>query len=321
MKKALIIGITGGFGGHVARALARKGYSIRALMRDPGKLPSCFKGVDVFAGDAANIHDVRGAADGVDLIVYGVNPPKYRWQGVLLPLLENTATVAEEKKLTVVFPGNVYVFDPKDGPLFDENSPHHPVSIKGQMRKDMEARLKVASANGARIIIIRMGDFIGENLSSDWFQHLIKSAKKGYVLSAAGKPDLIHTWAYLPDVGRTVAELVDSPAVLDAFSVFHFKGYQASFNDIAQAMERASGKAVTMNRFPWMALQLMSPLNKMFREMLEMRYLWIQEISLDETRLVAVLGKAVSHTPLDQALLESGFVHTDDSGTEQAVRS
>ena len=34
----------------------------------------------------AVIHEL--GADGVDLIVYGVNPPKYRWQGAVLPLLE-----------------------------------------------------------------------------------------------------------------------------------------------------------------------------------------------------------------------------------------
>lgn len=320
MKTALIMGITGGFGGHVALALARKGCSIRALMRNPAKLPQRFKGADVFIGDAAKIEDVRAAADGIDLIIYGVNPAKYRWEGVVLPLLENTARVAEEKNLTIVFPGNVYVFDPKDGPLFDENAPHNPVSVKGRMRKDMEARLKIASENGARIIIIRMGDFIGEHLASDWFQHLIKSTKKGYALSAAGKKDLVRTWAYLPDVGHTVAELVEKKETLEAFSVFHFKGYQVSFNDIAQAMEQASGRPVSMGSFPWIALQLMSPFNKMFKEILEMRYLWKEEINLDETRLENTLGKAVPHTPLTEALLECGVVE-HQAGFGQPVRS
>ena len=171
MKTALIMGITGGFGGHVAQALARKGYSIQTLMRGPAKLPDRFKGARVFRGDAASIDHVRAAAEGVDLIVYGINPPKYRWQGVVLPLLENTARVAEEKNLTIVFPGNVYVFDPRDGPLFDENTPHNPVSGKGQMRKEMEARLRQASEKGARVIILRMGDFIGQNLAGDYYDH------------------------------------------------------------------------------------------------------------------------------------------------------
>ncbi|MFV1997938.1 MAG: NAD(P)H-binding protein [Acidiferrobacterales bacterium] len=320
MKIALVIGITGGFGGHVAQALARKGYSIRALMRDPAKLPERFNGAEVFPGDAAKIDDVRVAAEGVDLIVYAVNPPKYRWQGVVLPLLENTARVAEEKNMTIVFPGNVYVFDPKDGPLFDEKTLHNPVSDKGQMRMEMEARLKTASNNGARIIIIRMGDFIGQDLSSDWFQYLIKSNKKGYALAAAGPHDLVHTWAYLPDVGRTVAELVEKKDLLEPFSVFHFRGYRVSFNDIAQAMEQASGQPVSIGSFPWIALQLMSPFNKMFRGLLEMRYLWKQEINLDQTKLENTLGKAVSNTLLTDALLESGFVE-HEAGLGKPLRS
>jgi NADP-dependent 3-hydroxy acid dehydrogenase YdfG len=42
MKKALVMGITGGFGGHVAQALADRGWSLKALLRDPAKLPSRF---------------------------------------------------------------------------------------------------------------------------------------------------------------------------------------------------------------------------------------------------------------------------------------
>jgi len=320
MKTALIMGITGGFGGHVAQALARNGYSIRTLMRDSSKLPDRFKGAEVVPGDAANIEDVRAAADGVDLIVYGVNPPRYRWAGVVLPLLENTARIAEEKNLTVIFPGNVYVFDPKDGPLFNENTPHNPISGKGQMRKEMEARLKRASENGARIVIIRMGDFVGQNLASDWFQHLIKSTKKGYALTATGNRNLIHTWAYLPDVGRTVAALVEKKELLEPFTVFHFKGYRVSFNDIAQAIEQASGRPVTIGGFPWFALQLMSPFNSMFKSLLEMRYLWQHEINLDQTKLEDLLGKVIPDTPFTEALLECGFVERA-AGLRQPVRS
>lgn len=320
MKTALVMGITGGFGGHVAQALARRGYSIRALMRDPANLPQRFKGAEVVRGDAAKIEDVRDAADGVDLVVYGINPAKYRWAGVVLPLLENTARIAEEKNLTVVFPGNVYVFDPKDGPLFNEKTPHHPVSRKGQMRKEMEARLKTASENGARIIIIRMGDFIGDNLTSAWLQFLVKSTKKGYALAAAGDQDLIHTWAFLPDVGRTVAGLVEKKETLETFSVFHFRGYQVSFNDIKQAMEQGSGRPVSIGSFPWIALQLLSPFNKMFKELLEMRYLWQQEINLDQTKLESTLGNAIPHTPLTEALLESGVVERKTE-SDQPVHS
>ena len=44
MKTALVLGISGGFGGHVAQALARQGWGIRALLRDPARLPARFQG-------------------------------------------------------------------------------------------------------------------------------------------------------------------------------------------------------------------------------------------------------------------------------------
>ena len=74
-----------------------------------------------------------------------------------------------------------------------------------------------------------------------------------------------------------------------------------------------------MGSFPWIALQVMSPFSKMFKGLIEMRLLWMQEINLDETRLGNPLGKAIPRTPLAQALIESGFVQ-HESGTGQVVR-
>ena len=308
MKTALIMGITGGFGGQVAQALARQGWAIRALMRDPTRLPSRFHGAEVIRGDAANIDDVRKAAEDVDLIVYGVNPPNYKWEGIVLPLINVTATVAEENHLTVVFPGNVYVFDPKDGPEFDEQSPIHPVASRGQMRVEMEQRLKQASEHGARVIIIRMGDFIAADAPSTWMSHLIRKTKTGYVLNTAGPRDLTHTWAYLPDAARTTAELVAVRDKIESFSVFHFRGYRTTFSDIADAIRQATGKKVKLGRFPWFAIQLLSPFSVMLSGLVEMRYLWTREISLSDEKLASTLQKQIVNTPLADALTESGFL-------------
>jgi nucleoside-diphosphate-sugar epimerase len=46
---------------------------------------------------------------------------------------------------------------------------------------------------------------------------------------------------------------------------------------------------------------LASPFVTTFREMREMRYLWRTHISMDNPRLIAVLGKE-PHTPLDEAV-------------------
>ncbi|MFT4561728.1 MAG: nucleoside-diphosphate-sugar epimerase [Gammaproteobacteria bacterium] len=307
MRTALVLGITGGFGRTVANALVGNGWQIRALMRDPKKLPPEFSSIDVIHGDAKNFDDVHRAAAATDLLVYGVNPPKYRWRGVAFPLLENTARVAEKLGLTVVFPGNVYNLDPLASPDFSENSLRRAVTAKGEIREAMEQRLNHASGRGARVIVLRLGDFIGSDLGSAWLGQLINRTKTGYALSAPGPTDLIHTWAYLPDVGTTVAKLVDLRQQFEPYSEFHFHGHRLSFNDIASAIREASGLSVTIKAFPCWVLRIMLPLSGLFRSLLEMRYLWNCEINLNENKLREVLGGNVPHTPIREALLNSGM--------------
>ena len=317
MKKALIMGITGGFGGHVAQALVEHGWSLRVLMRDPAKLPLQFRSAEVVTGNAAHLDDVRQAAKGVDLMVYAVNPANYQWEGKVLPWLDNAATVAEENRLTMVFPGNVYVFDPADGPEFDERAPLQPVSSKGNMRAAMEERLKLAAQRGAKVIVIRCGDFIGINAYSTWIQQLVKRNSKGYALYAPGPVQLPHTWAFLPDAAQTVAELVDSKDELHGYNMFHFKGYQVSFNEMAQIIGNTTGRPVALKKFPWWAVRLIAPFSTLFRSLIEMRYLWNNEVNLADDKLRATLGNPVPHTPLAEALVQSGVIQATRENTHE----
>ncbi|MBI3776822.1 MAG: NAD(P)H-binding protein [Gammaproteobacteria bacterium] len=308
MSTALVMGITGSFGGHVAQELARQGWSIRALMRNPVRLPSKFSSVEVFKGDAADIDSIRAAAQGADLIVYGVNPPYCDWPTTVVPWLDNTATVAEELGMTVVFPGNVYIFDPADGPEFDESARAHPVTAKGVLRQTMEVRLQLAAQHGARVIIVRAGDFIAAGAKSAWLQSLIKKTKNGYALSAPAERNLTHTWAYLPDLARTVAALVARRDTLASFSVFHFRGYRLSFSGLAEALRAASGQEVVLKAFPWWVLRLAAPFSTFVRSLFEMRYLWQHELNLPDAKLRAALQAHLAPTPVEQALLEIGLV-------------
>jgi nucleoside-diphosphate-sugar epimerase len=307
-KTALILGISGGFGGSVARALARQGWQIRTLVRDPARLPERFRGAEVVLGDAGDREIVRQAAAGADLVVYGVNPAGYRWDGVALPMLENTASVAEDLGLTVVFPGNVYVLDPDDGPEFDEGAPLHPVTHLGELRRAMEMRLQRAAQQGARVIVLRMGDFIGAGSRSAWMGQLLRRKGDGYTLSATGPRDLEHSWAYLPDAARVVVALVDKGDELEPYSVFHLRGYRASLRQISDAVREATGKEVRFTGFPWLLVYGMAPFSALFRGLAQMRYLWRRRVNLDEGKLARVLGGSVPRTPLAQALQESGLL-------------
>jgi hypothetical protein len=109
-------------------------------------------------GDALNAQDVMKAAEGCSVIVHVVNPPGYRrWSEVVLPMLDNSITAAIALRATLVLPGTIYNFGPDALPVLNEGSPQHPVTRKGAIRAEMERRLRAASNNGARVLIVRAG--------------------------------------------------------------------------------------------------------------------------------------------------------------------
>ncbi len=313
IKQALVIGATGSFGGHVAAALRDDGWQVKALMRHPEKVPLMCQGLEIVQGDARQIDDVRRAAAGVEVIVYGANIPYQHWHREALPLLETTVELAEELGLTLVFPGNVYGYDPADGPEFDEEAPFRPVSRKGVIRERMERRLLQASNRGAQILLIRAGDFIGAHAGSSWMQVLTKTTNRGYRLLRPGPADLVHTWANLPDLARAVSLLLRRRDQLPAYAPFHFEGYRVTFNELIEAMEARSGRVVKVKPFPWWALNLLAPVVPFLRELREMRYLWQQEVTLDGTRLRESLGGEIPWTPLPEALLAAGIIQASEN--------
>src|SRR5262249_60634637 len=59
------------------------------------------------------------------------------------------------------FPGNLYNYGSPLPPVIDENTLMRPSSRKGQLRVAIEDRMAEAAARGARIVILRAGDFYG----------------------------------------------------------------------------------------------------------------------------------------------------------------
>src|SRR5262245_50886239 len=92
-----------------------------------------------------------------------------------------------------VFPGNLYNYGSPLPPVIDENTPMRPSSRKGQLRVAIEDRLAEAAERGARIIILRAGDFYGGGRGS-WFDLVLtKEIGRGRV-TYPGPLDLVHEW-------------------------------------------------------------------------------------------------------------------------------
>ncbi|HTU55418.1 MAG TPA: NAD-dependent epimerase/dehydratase family protein [Acetobacteraceae bacterium] len=309
-RTALVLGATGGIGGEVARRLAAGGWAVRALHRDPDRLTGSEKAARIawLRGDAMSASDVAAAAADAGVIVHAVNPPGYRgWAQKVLPMLESTIAAARANRARIVLPGTVYNFGPDAFAELDEGSPQNPVTAKGRIRAEMERRLRRAATAGAQVLIVRAGDFFGPGAANSWFsQGLVKQGKPVTAITYPGRPGVGHQWAYVPDVAETMVRLLERPEGLDGLAVFHMEGHwDADGARMIEAIRSAVGDpGIRVRRMPWGLMRLASPFVPLFRELLEMRYLWTTPIRMGNARLVAVLGEE-PHTPLDVAVRDT----------------
>jgi len=249
--------------------------------------------------------DVASAADNASVIIHAVNPPGYRnWGQLVLPMLDNTIAAARVSRARIVLPGTIYNYGPDTFPDLHETSPQSTVTAKGRIRAEMERRLHAAAMAGAHVLIVRAGDFFGPRAGNNWFsQGLVKPGKPATVITYPGRSGVGHQWAYLPDVAETMALLLETSKMLDDFAVFQMEGqWDDDGTRMIEAIRRAAGNPnIKVRKTPWKMMRVLMPFVPLFRELVELRYLWNVPIRMDNKRLKAVLG-AEPHTPLDIAV-------------------
>lgn len=304
---AVVLGATGGIGGEVARQLRDAGWTVRAMAR---RLPADaqHEGLRWVQGDAMNARDVRRAAEGAQVLVHAVNPPGYRqWDKLVLPMIDHSIAAARAAGARIVLPGTVYNFGPDAFPTLHEDAPQRPLTRKGAIRVELERRLQAAAADGVPSLIVRAGDFFGPRAGNNWFsQGLVRAGKPVRRVIDPGRRGIGHSWAYLPDVVRTMRLLIERADRLPAFARFHVEGHWDAdgtqmVDAIGRVVRAAGGAEPARHALPWWVLGLAAPLVPLWRELHEMRYLWQQPVRLDNRRLLAELGSE-PRTPLDEAV-------------------
>ncbi|MBC7479408.1 MAG: epimerase [Pseudorhodobacter sp.] len=279
-QTVLVLGASGLFGGHTAKAFAAAGWTVRKYQRGT---------------------DMVQAAQGADLIVNGLNPPNYHaWDRIIPEITAQVIATGLATGVPVLVPVSVYNYGTQPGP-WGPDTPQRPVARKGAIRVQMEADYRAASERGLKVILLRGGDFIDpQSPRSFWNMIALKSIAKGKITSPA-PAHVKRAYAYLPDMARVAVALAERCDTLPAFTDTSFAGFSLSMADLAEALERLSGKQMRISPFMWWAMRLVSPVLEVAREMMEMRYLWNHPHTLDPAPLKAMLPD-FQQTPLDDVL-------------------
>ena len=303
MTKIAILGANGRLGRVVARAFIDAGYDVRAITRS-GKVPAELKGATAVAGDGLDREALIRATQGVDIIFNGLNPIYTEWVKCL-PMAENVMAACRANGALHLAPGNVYNFGSPLPALITEDAPFRPTTEKGRIRVAMEDLFRrEADAGRVRTILLRAGDFFGGTGSGSWFDLVVAAKMNKGIYTAPGPVDLVHEWAYLPDLAKAFVGLAQNLDKLGSYEALNFPGHAVTDLEIKAASERALGRPLKMTSMAWWVLRAGSPFVAMWREIVSMSYLRFEPHQLASARLEGVIGE-IPHTPLDQAVTEA----------------
>ncbi len=275
---ALILGPSGRFGRHMAAAFRAAGWHLRLFDR---------------ARD-----DLDQAAQGVDIIVNGWNPSYPHWRAQVPGQTAQIIAAARTSGATVILPGNVYVFGPEMPATLRADTPQRAENPLGLVRREMEAAYRTS---GVPVILLRAGDFIDTMASGNWFDRVLTAQLAKGVFRYMGPWDMPHAWAFLPDLTRAAVALAQQRDRLDRFEEVPFPGYTLTGEELAAALEQATGQSLRRKSFNWTLFRALGPVWPLMRHVLEMRYLWNAPHGLDGTRLQELLPD-FTPTPVVRAL-------------------
>ena len=307
-ERVLILGANGRLGRTLVTAFAEAGWTVFAQARRPLAFPVVGDVRTVLTG-VTDTDRLAAEVQGASVVVHAMNANYTRWTTEALPLAHAAIAVTRKLDATMIFAGNVYNFGSTMPAVLRENALHRPSTRKGLVRTQTETLLRDEAASGLRSIVIRAGDFYGGSGVGSWMDLIVaKDLAKGKIVYP-GPLHLSHAWAYLPDLARAFVAVAEARERCAPFETLHFTGNTltgeqmiAALTDTARrAGLLAPNQAPRVGKLPWWALRAGAWAVPMWRELLEMRYLWDEAHALNESRLAGLLGQ-VPRTPLDTAL-------------------
>jgi nucleoside-diphosphate-sugar epimerase len=234
-------------------------------------------------------------------VLHALNPPYTEWPRLALPFAETAIAAARASGATLMFPGNIYNYGAGMPPVLDEATPMLPTSRKGALRVEIEDRMRAAARDGVRTIVLRAGDFYGTAAAGSWFGRVIvKDIVRGR-LSYPGRLDVVHEWAYVPDLVSAMVRLAAIRDQLSGFASFGFPGHAVTGRAFAAAIARTVHRELRVGTMPWWFIRALGPVVPIFRELAEMAYLWQVPHRISGERLKSAIG-AVPATPFDAAI-------------------
>ncbi|ASJ57519.1 epimerase [Brevibacillus formosus] len=310
MKKAIVVGATGGTGAAILEELINRGIETIAFGRSRQKLEQMASELgnpvhlSLAVGDAFRSQDVVAASEGADVLFHCANVPYHEMVNKLIPLGEAIMEAANKRGLKVVAVDGIYPYGRKQMESVTEEHPKQPHTKKGKIRLAFEQMLFSSRWDHARTMIVRLPDYYGPTAN--------QASYLGSTLEAiaAGKPGLFignmhvpREFVYLPDAAKMIVELASREFAYG--QNWHIPGGGIiSGRDIVRIAQKASGTVKPVIPLGKIGLSLLGMFVPVMKEVVEMLYLTEKPLILSGEKYKRLIG------PIPATNFEEGITAT-----------
>jgi nucleoside-diphosphate-sugar epimerase len=304
IRKIAIFGAAGAIGHSLAIELQRRGIPFRVVGRSRAKLQQAFGQyplAEIFDADIADLRSAGAAAREVDTIIHCAGlpyPAHNRHPEIMRTVIEAAAAMRVERLILI---SSVYPYGVPRTARVAETHPRQPETRKGQFRKEQEDLVLEAHAKG-RIqgMILRLPDFYGPGVELGYAPLVFSAALAGKTANWVGPVNALHEFVYVPDVAPVLLVLAGLQECYGEGWNFGGAGPIAPVDFITRVY-RAAGRDPKYRSVGRGFLKILGWFSADMREIPEMMYLQETPVILDDSKLLAKLGK-VHKTPYDEGI-------------------
>lgn len=207
MKKALVLGASGGMGYAIVKELSGRGMEVTALARTKSRLEKLFKedpNVTIAAGDLFRLEDIETAATGVEIIFHAANIPYTEWEEKLAAMMSNVLSVAKSHSVKLAIVDNIYAYGRSRGKKVSESTPKEPHTKKGKIRLQLHQLVK---ESGVPAFIAHFPDFYGPNAENTLLHYTLKNVVLNKKAGIVGDQRIPREFIFTPDGARAIVNL------------------------------------------------------------------------------------------------------------------
>lgn len=275
----IVLGASGAVGKAVIEALQDRKLNVIAVARSKKRDDIPCRSADLLVPQQA-----EAAIQGGTHVYLCVGLPynKEVWKRDFPTIMRNVIQACKEAKARLIYLDNIYMYGP--APLavpFDETHPQQPVTHKGKARKKTTDLLLESIDRGEiKALVGRAADFYGPGaVNSPFYISFLDRMLQGKAPQSIAIPEVKHTYAYVPDLGRALVELALDESAYG--QVWHLPvGEAVTVKEMLAHFNKVLGKEYTVSFLaPWLR-KLLSLFIPVLKETGEMMYQFESEYQM-----------------------------------------